>query len=92
MCPAFVDTGISTAERNRPASLSKTNPEAEKYAERVREAIKSGKLTALDIAVATIDAVKNDRFYILPHEGVKAGVAIRMEDIIEGRQPTNTSG
>jgi NAD(P)-dependent dehydrogenase (short-subunit alcohol dehydrogenase family) len=92
LCPAFVDTGISTAERNRPPSLSKTNPEAEKYAERIRQAIKSGKLTALDIATATIDAVKNDRFYILPHEGVKAGVAIRMEDIIEGRQPTNTSG
>jgi NAD(P)-dependent dehydrogenase (short-subunit alcohol dehydrogenase family) len=92
LCPAFVDTGISTAERNRPASLPKTNPEAEKYAERVRQAVKSGKLTALDIAAATIDAVKNDRFYILPHERVKAGVAIRMKDIIEGRQPTNTGG
>jgi NAD(P)-dependent dehydrogenase (short-subunit alcohol dehydrogenase family) len=92
LCPAFVDTGISTAERNRPASLSETNPEAEKYAARVRQAIKSGKLTAANIAAITMDAVKNDRFYILPHDGVKAGVAVRMKDITEGRQPTNTSG
>jgi NAD(P)-dependent dehydrogenase (short-subunit alcohol dehydrogenase family) len=92
LCPAFVDTGISTAERNRPASLSETNPEAEKYAGRVRQAIKSGKLTATNIAAITMDAVKNDWFYILPHDGVKAGVAVRMKDITEGRQPTNTSG
>jgi NAD(P)-dependent dehydrogenase (short-subunit alcohol dehydrogenase family) len=92
LCPAFVDTGMSTAERNRPASLSNTNPEAEKYAERVRQAIKAGKLTAADIAKTTMDAIKNDWFYILPHKGVKAGVAVRMKDIVEGRQPTNTSG
>jgi NAD(P)-dependent dehydrogenase (short-subunit alcohol dehydrogenase family) len=29
LCPAFVDTGISNSERNRPAELADSNPEAE---------------------------------------------------------------
>ena len=91
LCPAFVDTGISSSERNRPASLSAKNPLEEEYAARVKRAIKSGKLTAADVAAATIEAVKVDRFYVLPHARIKAAVAIRLNDILEDRQPTNTS-
>jgi NAD(P)-dependent dehydrogenase (short-subunit alcohol dehydrogenase family) len=91
LCPAFVDTGITSSERNRPASLSAKNPLAEEYAARVKRAIKSGKLTAADVAAATIEAVKADRFYVLPHKRIKAAVAIRLNDILEERQPTNTS-
>ena len=91
LCPAFVDTGISNSERNRPAELAKLNPGAEQYSDRIRQAIKSGKLSAADIARITIDAVKDGRFYILTHPNVKIGVEIRMNDILLDRQPTNTS-
>jgi hypothetical protein len=37
-------------------------------------------------------AVKEDRFYILPHERIKRAVEMRMRDILEDRQPTNTAG
>jgi hypothetical protein len=36
---------------------------AEEYAARVKRVIKSGKLTAADVAAATIEAMKADRFY-----------------------------
>ncbi len=91
LCPAFVDTGISNSERNRPAELADSNPEAKQYSDRIRQAIKSGKLNAADIAEVTIEAVKNDRFYILPHPNVKIAVEIRMKDILLDRAPTNTS-
>ncbi len=91
LCPAFVDTGISNSERNRPAELADSNPEAEQYSDRIRQAIKSGKLSAADIARITIDAVKDGRFYILTHPNVKIAVEIRMNDILLDRQPTNTS-
>lgn len=91
LCPAFVDTGISNSERNRPAELAESNPQADQYSERLRRAIKSGKLTAEDIARITIEAVKNDRFYILPHPDIKIAVGIRMKDIVLDRQPTNSS-
>jgi hypothetical protein len=35
-------------------------------------------------------AVKEDRFYVLPHERIKRAVETRMQDILNDRQPTNT--
>jgi hypothetical protein len=88
LCPAFVDAGISRSERNRPQSLRDTNAQSEKYAAQLRKAIKSGGLTAADIAKTALDAVKHDRFYVLPHGQIATSVAIRMKDIVDGRQPT----
>ena len=88
LCPAFVDTGISRWERNRPESLRDTNLQAEKYAGQLRKAIKSGKLTAADVASTALNAVKHNRFYVLPHGQIAASVSLRMKDIVEGRQPT----
>ena len=92
LCPAFFATGIADSERNRPAELSDTNPEGEGYAEFVRAAIAAGKLSAEDIARITIDGVKENRFYILPHRGARASVELRMRDVLEGRSPTNPLG
>jgi NAD(P)-dependent dehydrogenase (short-subunit alcohol dehydrogenase family) len=89
LCPAFVNTGIADSERNRPAELSATNPYAEQYAERVRKAIRAGKLTAADIARKTIEAVKAGRFYILTHPNIKVAIEARMRDILDDRLPTN---
>jgi hypothetical protein len=30
----------------------------------------------------------HDRFYVLPHGQIAASVAVRMKDIVDGRQPT----
>src|SRR5258707_5592791 len=91
LCPAFVDTGISNSERNRPAELADSNPEAEQYSDRIKQAIKSGKLSAADIARITIDAVRDGRFYILTHPNVKMAVAITISDVLLDRQATNRS-
>ncbi|WP_341705509.1 SDR family NAD(P)-dependent oxidoreductase [Ferrovibrio sp.] len=90
LCPAFVPTGIVESARNRPASLGKVNPSQADFAARTRKAIASGRLTAADIAQAVADAVAANRFYILPHERIKQGVQMRLQDILEDRQPTNT--
>lgn len=92
LCPGFVNTGISDAERNRPAELSKKNPLAKQYEARLRQAIKTGRLSATDIAVSVVAAIKEDRFYVLPHERIKLAVETRMQDILQGRQPTDAAG
>ncbi|MFP5307170.1 MAG: SDR family NAD(P)-dependent oxidoreductase [Gammaproteobacteria bacterium] len=89
LCPAFVNTGIAEAGRNRPAELSATNPAAAEYEARILKAVRSGKLSAADVARMTMDAVKADRFYILTHPAIKPAVEARMRDILDGRQPTN---
>ena len=91
LCPAFVPTGIADAGRNRPAELADTNPLKEKYEEQVRKATQAGRLSAADIARITLDAVKQNRFYILPHQKIKSLVEVRMGDILDERTPTRTS-
>lgn len=95
LCPAYVPTGISESERNRPAALS--NPVREKSAdelareEALRHAVKSGRITADQVADQVFEAIRDDRFYILTHQKIKGAIETRMQDILLERAPTDTS-
>jgi NAD(P)-dependent dehydrogenase (short-subunit alcohol dehydrogenase family) len=91
LCPAFVPTGIADSARNRPKELAATNPLGKVYEEGVKKAVAAGKLSAADIARITLDAVRNDRFYVLPHQKTKAAIETRLQDILEERDPTDIS-
>lgn len=91
LCPAFVPTGIADSGRNRPPSLAATNPLNAPYEEAMRQAVKAGKLSAADVARVTLEAVKANRFYILPHAKTKAAIETRMRDVLDGRNPTDIS-
>jgi len=91
LCPAWVPTAIHTSERNRPARFGAAAPPSAAsaaYQERMGQAVKSGRLTADDMANAVFDAVAADRFYIIPHSRIKQAVRLRMDDILEDRNPT----
>jgi NAD(P)-dependent dehydrogenase (short-subunit alcohol dehydrogenase family) len=89
LCPAYVPTGISNSERNRPAGLSPGVFSAETKAKQanLKKAVASGRLTADDVAKAVVAAVKEDRFYILTHPRIKGAIQARMEDILAERAP-----
>lgn len=89
LCPAFVNTGIADASRNRPGELAASNPEAAAYEERVRQAVRRGKITATEVARMTIDAVKAGRFYILTHPSIKPAIEMRLRDILDEAMPRN---
>ncbi|HEX5129176.1 MAG TPA: SDR family NAD(P)-dependent oxidoreductase, partial [Usitatibacter sp.] len=91
LCPAFVPTGIADSARNRPQALAATNPLGKVYEEGVKKAVAAGRLSATDIARITLDAVRNDRFYVLPHQKTKAAIETRMQDILAERDPTDIS-
>lgn len=93
LCPAYVPTGISDSERNRPASLrdeKKKSAEDLKREEQLRHAVQSGRISAEQIADLVFDAIKTDKFYILPHQGIKPAIETRLQDILQEREPTNT--
>lgn len=93
LCPAFVPTGISDSERNRPAALreDKTKgPEDLKREEQLRHAVQSGRISAEQVADLVFEAIKVEKFYILPHQKIKPTIEIRMQDILQERDPTNT--
>ena len=91
LCPAWVATGITDSDRNRPAGLAARNPLAGPYEEAVRKAVAAGKMSAADVARVTLDAVKSGRFYVLPHQKIKASIESRMRDILDERDPVDVS-
>jgi hypothetical protein len=38
------------------------------------------------------DSIAEEEFYILPHQWVKDDAKVRLEDILQGRNPTNPDG
>ncbi|MGA2520274.1 MAG: SDR family NAD(P)-dependent oxidoreductase [Acidimicrobiales bacterium] len=90
LCPGFVRTGIGESERNRPRSAPA--PEADPTAEVFRDVIQQLVAGGIDpgvVAERVIEAVRTDAFYVLTHEDSGPMVATRMNDILEGRSPSD---
>jgi short-subunit dehydrogenase len=89
LCPAYVPTGIADSERNQPPGVSVSSKSNERLAKEaaLRKAVAAGKLSADDVARAVVAAVKDNRFYVLTHPGIKGAVRARMEDVLEERPP-----
>jgi NAD(P)-dependent dehydrogenase (short-subunit alcohol dehydrogenase family) len=85
LCPAYVPTGIADSDKNRfPVEKSKERLAKEAA---LRKAVAAGKLSADDVARRVVAAVKENRFYVLPHPAIKAAVRARMEDVLDERAP-----
>lgn len=90
LCPGFVNTRLWDSERNRPEELksAETTPNAEQeQAAQVLKALIVGGTPVDPIAERVLDAVRNQRFYILTHEGSEAFVEQRMQRIVKGEDP-----
>jgi len=95
LCPAYVPTGISDSERNRPAMLHNPprprSPEDLEREQMMRHAVESGRISPDDVAQMVFDGIVQDRFYILTHPRIKAAIGTRVQDILDDRNPTDTS-
>lgn len=90
LCPAFVDTGIKDAGRNRPEALRNTAPPtASQIAAEAqsRKAVTSGRITAAEVAAKTFAAIEANQFYCLTHQRIMGAVQQRLEDIVQGQNP-----
>ena len=90
LCPGFVKTRLWDSERNRPEALrsAEATPTAEQeQAAQVLKALIVGGTPVDPIAERVLDAVRNQRFYILTHEGSEAFVEQRMQRIVKGEDP-----
>ena len=92
LCPAWVNTGIWDSARNRPEDLQ--NDADQKSAddieleESARHAIQSGKVSAPMVAEIVFAAIAANQFYILTHPKIKKWIGLRVEDILQDRQPS----
>ena len=92
LCPAYFDTGIADSERNRPDTMQNNAPLTSSQAvlqAQLNKAVKSGNLSAAEIAALTFDAVRENRFYILTHPAIMPAITLRAEDIALARNPSD---
>jgi NAD(P)-dependent dehydrogenase (short-subunit alcohol dehydrogenase family) len=91
LCPFFVPTGISDSQRNRPQTLAAGQPTRSQLIGKAMSdrAVGSGKISAAEVAQFVFDAIEADRFYIYSHPHALASVQTRLEDVVQGRNPTD---
>ena len=92
LCPYFVPTGIHLSHRNRPKDMrSEGKPTASQMIAQAMstKAVTSGKVSAADTAVLVFDAIEKGQFYVYTHPQALAMVQTRLEDVVQGRNPTD---
>jgi NAD(P)-dependent dehydrogenase (short-subunit alcohol dehydrogenase family) len=91
MCPGWVKTKLMEAERNRPEApredLVEVTPEGEIMYKIIQSLVENG-LDPLDVGKQVVASIKEERFYILTHPEWNDMIRGRMENILEGRNPT----
>jgi NAD(P)-dependent dehydrogenase (short-subunit alcohol dehydrogenase family) len=92
-CPGWVQTRLGDSERNRPLEL-RPEPDAPPQSplwgaleQRIRELIVAG-LAPARVAECVLDAIRNERFYVLTHPEWNDLIRSRMSEIVEERNPT----
>jgi NAD(P)-dependent dehydrogenase (short-subunit alcohol dehydrogenase family) len=90
LCPAWFASGLATAEARRPADLRNDTPPGEHrrgLEAMLGSATAAGRLSADDIAQHALDAVRENRFYVLPHPRIAPAITARAQDIVTGQTP-----
>jgi NAD(P)-dependent dehydrogenase (short-subunit alcohol dehydrogenase family) len=92
LCPAWVKTQLMDGGRNRPTALrDKSRPEsAVPQASVMEQAFRQFVATGTEpagIAEMVLEAIRQQRFYVLPHPQWKEQIRARMENILEERNP-----
>ena len=93
LCPGFVNTQIMDSARNRPVQLQndpseeRMGPMSEAMVQFMRQAVEAG-MPPHQVADIVFQAIRDEKFYILTHPELKEAVRIRMEDILQERNPT----
>ena len=92
LCPGFTPTGISKSHLSRPADMQNDARPTESMMlaqQMIEKAVSSGKLTAVDVANITFDAIRDRQFYILTHPNFMKLVRARLDDIANLRNPSD---
>ena len=91
LCPYFVPTGISQSQRNRPKNQVPAQPTRSQLVGQAMsdKAVGSGRVSAADVAQKVFDAVQARQFYIYSHPQAIGAVQLRLEDIMQSRNPSD---
>jgi NAD(P)-dependent dehydrogenase (short-subunit alcohol dehydrogenase family) len=91
VCPGLIETNIMRSSRNRPESLGeegKAGPMAQAFGQSLSDRLAGG-YPPSEVANQVVAGIREGRFYIVPAQpDVKSNIAIRVNDLLELRNPT----
>jgi NAD(P)-dependent dehydrogenase (short-subunit alcohol dehydrogenase family) len=90
-CPGLVNTRIAHAERNRSHAMRQEqqyDPQQIAKMQLDQERIQAA-MPPEQAAEIVFDAIAQGKFYILTDPTIKPGIQLRMEDMLQERQPTD---
>jgi hypothetical protein len=92
LCPGWVNTRIMESERNRKEAPREApgelRPELELMRKIVEQWVKEG-LDPKEVGKLVVDSIREKRFYILTHPTWMPMIEHRMQNILQGREPSN---
>ncbi len=97
LCPGYVNTRIVDPERNRPPELRNDPAWEEKFravnhVKMLRQMGNEGCKTGMDpkqVADIVFNAIREGKFYIITHPEWMGTAQVRMEEILQERNPTS---
>lgn len=87
LCPMWVKTRIAESERNAPPSVREAAEPETGFGADLVAGLVAGGMEPEQVADHVVTAVKESRFYVLPHEEVITSVRARAERLADGLQP-----
>jgi len=88
LCPGFVKTRIMESARNRPSGLAggELSPAAQVWEKGFRSMVQAG-MSPEVVADKVLDAIREEKMYILTHPEFNEPIRQRVEGILAGRNP-----
>ena len=91
VCPGLIETNIMRSSRNRPEGLAeegKAGPMAQAFGQSLSDRLAGG-YPPSEVANQVVAGIREGRFYIVPAQpDVKSNIAVRVNDLLELRNPT----
>lgn len=87
LCPAWVKTRILESERLRPEELQDHDDRPHHLVEQIAALMEATGLEPEVVAAQTVEAVRADRFWVLPNPEWNAAIVRRGTAPVEGRTP-----
>jgi NAD(P)-dependent dehydrogenase (short-subunit alcohol dehydrogenase family) len=89
LCPGAVKTRIVDCERNRPRHLRGSRPPtpSEQAIDRAIRDSNEGAMEPAEVAEKTLQAIREERFYVFTHPEIKSEFRRRFDELLEEKGP-----
>ena len=87
LCPGIVQTQLHRTERNRPEALRHGGITPVGALNMPADVLRSQAMTPDEVGQITVDAVRENRFYVLTSDFFDAAIRARTQDILARRNP-----